>query len=56
MDLVKLAIFATLECQINGGMPNKRVGVRRFSYQNEKFPKVRIGGRWKGAKNDHLGQ
>ena len=46
----------TLECRINGGVPNKLVGVEIFSYQYEKFPKVRLGGGWKGAKNDYLGQ
>ena len=38
------------------GVPNKLVGVESFSYQYEKFPKVRLGGGWKGAKNDYLGQ
>ena len=38
------------------GVPNKLVGVEIFSYQYEKFPKVRLGGGWKGAKNDYLGQ
>ena len=46
----------TLDCRINGGVPNKLVGVEIFSYQYEKFPKVRLGGGWKGAKNDYLGQ
>ena len=51
----KLAL-GTLDCRINGRVPNKLVGVKKFSDQYEKFPKGRLGGGWKEAKNDYLGQ
>ena len=45
----------TLECQINGGLPNKFVGVKIVSDQCENFPKAKPGGEWKEAKSDYTG-